>query len=109
MKELDKETLEELRLSDIDPVISKRADEFAEREYMCGAEERDALSKGYYWGYKEAETELKLTWEDVNRLVQVVDATARGFWFMNKDRTVQELYETALKKFNEEKYGKDGK
>ena len=34
--------------------LSDKADEFAEREYSCGAEERDALSKGYYWGYIQA-------------------------------------------------------
>lgn len=35
--------------------ISQKADEFAQREYMSDSYERDALSKGYYWGYKEAE------------------------------------------------------
>jgi hypothetical protein len=33
---------------DIDRKIAERADEFAEREYECGAEERAHLSKGYY-------------------------------------------------------------
>ena len=42
----------------IDKRISQKADEFAQREYMCDSYERDALSKGYYWGYKDAEKDL---------------------------------------------------
>jgi len=42
----------------IDKTISQRADEFAQREYMSDSYERDALSKGYYWGYKEAEKDI---------------------------------------------------
>jgi hypothetical protein len=37
-----------------DKIISQRADEFAEREYTYDSYERGALSKGYYWGYKDA-------------------------------------------------------
>ena len=52
----------------IDKVVSKKADEFAEREYASGADEREWLSKGYYWGYKDAEKELSLTWEDIRKI-----------------------------------------
>ena len=39
--------------------LSKRADEFGEREYEIDATDRDALSKGYYWGYKDAINDVK--------------------------------------------------
>ena len=57
----------------IDRAVSKKADEFAEREYVSGADEREWLSKGYYWGYKDAEKELSLTWEDIKMIVNIAD------------------------------------
>lgn len=57
----------------IDKIISQKADEFARREYMSDSSERDALSKGYYWGYKDAQKDLALTWEDIRRIVKIAD------------------------------------
>ena len=57
----------------IDKIISQRADEFARREYMSDSGERDALSKGYYWGYMDTQKDLVLTWEDIRRIVKIAD------------------------------------
>lgn len=40
-------------MRNIDYKISRRADDFADREYSEGKHEREALSKGYYWGAVE--------------------------------------------------------
>lgn len=55
----------------IDKNVSKKADEFAEREYVCGAEERDRISFGFYHGYKEAEKDLG--WHSVDESLPPID------------------------------------
>lgn len=55
----------------IDRKITKRADEFAEREYECGVDERAHLSKGYYWGYKDAQKDLALTPSDMSIIDEI--------------------------------------
>lgn len=60
----------------IDRAVSKKADEFAEREYVSGAYEREWLSKGYYWGYKDAEKDLGLTIDDVREIIHIYEITA---------------------------------
>ena len=55
----------------IDKNVSKKADEFAEREYVCGAEERDRISFGFYHGYKEAEKDLG--WHSVDESLPPMD------------------------------------
>ena len=80
----------------IDRKISKRADEFAEREYVSGADEREWLSKGYYWGYKDAEKELKLTWEDMKAINDILETM-----------TDQEILGTADIPADEEQYYKE--
>lgn len=54
-----------------DKSVSRKADEFANREYSDGAYERDALSKGYYWGYKDAEKDLG--WHSVEESLPEMD------------------------------------
>lgn len=54
-----------------DKSVSRKADEFANREYSDGAYERDALSKGYYWGYKDAEQDLG--WHSVEESLPEMD------------------------------------
>ena len=51
--------------------ITERADEFAEREHVCGANEIAHLSKGYYWGYKEAQKDLALTPDDIKLIIKI--------------------------------------
>ena len=75
----------------IDRKITERADEFAEREYECGADERAHLSKGYYWGYKDAQKDLALTWEDVAYIVDT---------FYVVEGSVKEKCEEVLRRFN---------
>ena len=42
----------------IDEEAAKKADAFAEREYVSDGYEREWLSKGYYHGYKDAKDKL---------------------------------------------------
>lgn len=55
----------------IDRKIAEKADDFAEREYSYGAEEREYLSKGYYWGYKDARKDLG--WHSVEESLPPID------------------------------------
>ena len=70
--------------------IIREADAFAEREYVNDAYERDALSKGYYWGRKNAEQDLALTAEDVSCIIHLADQFGKDYQkiadVFNKDR-----------------------
>lgn len=81
----------------IDRKITKRADEFAEREYECGADERAHLSKGYYWGYKDAQQDLALTLEDIIRLdLLIMNMVVEGY---NDGYKTRQFYEEVLRRF----------
>ena len=85
----------------IDRKIAERADEFALREYECGADERAHLSKGYYWGYKDAQKDLALTWEDIASLVRIMfdyHMETGSFYLTDED-----LCKEVLKRFNEQR------
>lgn len=84
----------------IDRKIAERADEFAEREYECGAEDRAHLSKGYYWGYKDAEKDLALTWEDMSNIHDIMIDLRIEEKFPPMS---QQLYEEILRRFNEQR------
>ncbi len=85
----------------IDKIISQRADEFAQREYM-DFQERDALSKGYYWGYKDAEKDLALTAEDMAKIdALILDVNNEFAVDYSKEISRQKFYEEILKRFNE--------
>lgn len=85
----------------IDRKITERADEFAEREYVCGADERAHLSKGYYWGYKDAQKDLALTWIDIRNILSI----AREVEDENDDCPLlkSELCDEILRRFNEQR------
>ena len=87
----------------IDRKITKRADEFAEREYECGADERAHLSKGYYWGYKDAQKDLALTWEDVSILITIYEAGIDNgdYRRYNDAEWMKEYSQDILRRFNE--------
>ena len=81
----------------IDKIISQRADEFAQREYM-DFQERDALSKGYYWGYKDA----ALTWQDIAKIddmLREVENCVATSDLPTMGR--EEYYEEVLRRYNE--------
>lgn len=118
----------------IDKRISQRADEFAQKEYMYDSYERDALSKGYYWGYKDAEKglamssplpedtvlfqkgveegrrlerdDLALTWEDIAKIDAIIlDVNNEFAVDYSKEINRQKFYEEVLKRFKETKDG----
>ena len=86
----------------IDKIISQRADEFAQKEYMSDSYERDTLSKGYYWGYKDAEKDLALTWQDIAKIddmLREVENCVATSDLPTMGR--EEYYSEVLKRFNE--------
>lgn len=86
----------------IDKIISQKADEFARREYMSDSSERDALSKGYYWGYKDAQKDLALTWQDMAKIDAIIlDVNNEFAVDYSKEIDRQKFYEEVLKRFKE--------
>ena len=86
----------------IDKIISQRADEFAQREYMLDSYERDALSKGYYWGYKDAEKDIALAWQDIAKIddmLREVQNCIDTSYLPTMGR--EDYYTEVLKRFNE--------
>lgn len=86
----------------IDKRISQKADEFAQREYMCDSYERDALSKGYYWGYKDGQKDISLTWEDMAKIDAIIlDVNNEFAVDYSKEIDRQKFYKEVLKRFKE--------
>lgn len=75
--------------------MSKRAEEAALKAYPYDYPERE----GYKKGYEQAEKDLALTWEDIEKITDI----HRNVLYDNPKRIMgaKENYEDTLKKFNE--------
>jgi len=62
-----------------------------------------ARRMGFQDGYKKAEKDLALTWEDIHKIVLLTSKVSQEF---TTDNTYCEVYEEVLKRFNEYKEGK---
>ena len=86
--------------------MSKRAEEAAMKAYPVVMEEhteRD-LNKprrlSYIKGYEQAEKDLALTWEDISEIAAWISVC---FTNCKEGDTSKEIYEEALRRFNESK------
>ena len=73
----------------------------------CGMSEypSQCVDSGHFIdGYRKAEKDLALTWEDIPHLIELTGHTVR--WFSDQgmaDVSFKELYEEVLRRFNEKK------
>lgn len=62
------------------------------------------VNPAFVAGYKEAEKDLALTWEDINAIVTIADSMLTGTaWDAIEWPDQQKYYEEVLKRFNEQR------
>ena len=76
-----------------------KAQSFAMQYGYYDKEKKKACCVGYNAGYKQAEQDLALTWEDVNLIDSIlIDMQDEG---VERYGGLRQYYEEALKRFNE--------
>lgn len=82
--------------------MSKRAEEAAkEIHYLALIEANRIAREQWNKGYKQAEKDLALTWEDIPKLIELTGKTYRYFVDNGQeDVSLEELYEEVLRRFN---------
>lgn len=80
-----------------------KAESFAMQYGFYDKEKKRACCVGYNAGYKQAEKDLALTWEDIKTIEQII-ATSDWYDFeINGKLWSEEFYEEVLKRFKEAK------
>ena len=65
------------------------------------------FKSGFRLGYRQAEKDLELTWEDIPEIFRISEQLKTSWWFRDDDQTkligTQVFWEEVLKRFKEKK------
>lgn len=81
------------------------------KKYCEGSSFEDACMErpAYIAGYHQAERDLKLSWEDIPRILSISEQLKISWWFRDNEQTKQigtrVFWEEVLKRFKELKGG----
>lgn len=66
-----------------------------------------SMGQAYGEGYKQAEKDLELTWEDIPKIFQISEELKTSWWFRDNEQTkligTQTFWEEVLKRFKEKR------
>lgn len=69
--------------------------------------EPDDVIWAYKEGYRQAEKDLELTWEDIPKIILICENLKTSWWFRDNEQTkligTQVFFEEVLKRFKERK------
>ena len=89
--------------------INSLALTFLERQQIRPNVFADQIIRGYKEGYRQAEKDFELTWEDIPKIFQISERLKTSWWFRDNEQTkligTQVFWEEVLKRFKAIKDG----